>query len=293
MTPIDRCGSGPVACHGHGRLSDAVSDRRRWSWRRPFWLCGSRPPLSRGGSADRCSPRSRSDGRPDYLSSEACPQDLGILRAPSSARTIIGCRPITIRSIRWRGSRIARRRPIWDWRCSRILSAYDFGYLSAGQLIERTTKRSHAWRRWNGTEATSTTGTTRNRLKPLLPTYVSTVDSGNLAGHLLTLRPDCSHFRIRRFWVAILRRAQRHIGYSERYVEKRAAGPRRYAFRSIWQLRTSRIAADDAHGSAARCLDRLATTRRGSRCDASKAAPETAGAAMGARTRSAMPRRAR
>jgi hypothetical protein len=26
-------------------------------------------------------------------------------------------------------------------------------------------------------------------LKPLLPTYVSTVDSGNLAGHLLTLRP--------------------------------------------------------------------------------------------------------
>ena len=26
-------------------------------------------------------------------------------------------------------------------------------------------------------------------LKPLLPLYISSVDSGNLAGHLLTLRP--------------------------------------------------------------------------------------------------------
>ncbi len=69
------------------------------------------------------------------------------------------------------------------------LSAYDFGYMSAGQLIERTTKalhtmeglerhRSHFYN-WYDTQS----------LKPLLPTYVSTVDSGNLAGHLLTLRP--------------------------------------------------------------------------------------------------------
>ncbi len=69
------------------------------------------------------------------------------------------------------------------------LSAYDFGYISAGQLIERTTNalhtmeglerhRSHFYN-WYDTQS----------LKPLLPTYVSTVDSGNLAGHLLTLRP--------------------------------------------------------------------------------------------------------
>ena len=69
------------------------------------------------------------------------------------------------------------------------LSAYDFGYMSAGQLIERTTNafhtmeglerhRSHFYN-WYDTQS----------LKPLLPTYVSTVDSGNLAGHLLTLRP--------------------------------------------------------------------------------------------------------
>jgi cyclic beta-1,2-glucan synthetase len=69
------------------------------------------------------------------------------------------------------------------------LSAYDFGYLSAGQLIERTTNAFHTMEglerhrnhfyNWYDTQS----------LKPLLPTYVSTVDSGNLAGHLLTLRP--------------------------------------------------------------------------------------------------------
>jgi cellobiose phosphorylase len=69
------------------------------------------------------------------------------------------------------------------------LSAYDFGYLPAGQLIERTRNafatmhkleryRGHFYN-WYDTQS----------LEPLLPMYVSTVDSGNLAGHLLTLRP--------------------------------------------------------------------------------------------------------
>ncbi|MBF0502910.1 MAG: hypothetical protein HQM09_22435 [Candidatus Riflebacteria bacterium] len=68
------------------------------------------------------------------------------------------------------------------------LSAWDFGYISTGQLIDRT---EHAFRsmetlgrykghfyNWYDTES----------LKPLLPIYISTVDSGNLAAHLLTLR---------------------------------------------------------------------------------------------------------
>ena len=69
------------------------------------------------------------------------------------------------------------------------LSACDFGYISAGQLIERTANafrsmealerhRGHFYN-WYDTRS----------LQPLLPMYVSTVDSGNLAGHLLTLRP--------------------------------------------------------------------------------------------------------
>ncbi|MDO8704275.1 MAG: glucoamylase family protein, partial [Sulfuricaulis sp.] len=69
------------------------------------------------------------------------------------------------------------------------LSAYDFGYIDAGQLIERTLNafdtmesmerhRGHFYN-WYDTQS----------LKPMHPTYISSVDSGNLAGHLLTLRP--------------------------------------------------------------------------------------------------------
>ncbi len=85
------------------------------------------------------------------------------------------------------------------------LSAYDFGYIPAGQLIERTENtlrtmealdrhRGHFYN-WYDTQS----------LKPLPPRYVSTVDSGNLAAHLLTLRqgllalPDCKILHARLF----------------------------------------------------------------------------------------------
>ena len=68
------------------------------------------------------------------------------------------------------------------------LSAWDFGYISAAQLIERTANALHTMKglerhrghfyNWYDTQS----------LQPLPPLYVSTVDSGNLAGHLLTLR---------------------------------------------------------------------------------------------------------
>ncbi|WP_313346004.1 glucoamylase family protein [Stenotrophomonas sp.] len=68
------------------------------------------------------------------------------------------------------------------------LSAWDFGYLQQGEVAERTAltfdtldqlprHRGH-FLNWYDTET----------LAPLPPRYVSTVDSGNLAGHLLTLR---------------------------------------------------------------------------------------------------------
>ena len=69
------------------------------------------------------------------------------------------------------------------------LSAYDFGYIAAGSLIERTanslatmtalTRHQGHFYNWYDTQS----------LQPLMPLYVSSVDSGNLAGHLLTLRP--------------------------------------------------------------------------------------------------------
>lgn len=68
------------------------------------------------------------------------------------------------------------------------LTAYDFGYINIAQLLERTNNtlqslakleryQSHLYN-WYDTET----------LAPLYPRYISTVDNGNLAGHLLTLR---------------------------------------------------------------------------------------------------------
>ena len=68
------------------------------------------------------------------------------------------------------------------------LTAYDFGYIATGQLVERTARTLHTmaglaryrghFYNWYDTQT----------LQPLPVLYVSTVDSGNLAGHLLTLR---------------------------------------------------------------------------------------------------------
>ncbi len=68
------------------------------------------------------------------------------------------------------------------------LAACDFGYISVGRFMDRTGKtlqtmealeryRGHFYN-WYDTQS----------LKPLLPMYVSSVDSGNLAASLLTLR---------------------------------------------------------------------------------------------------------
>jgi cyclic beta-1,2-glucan synthetase len=69
------------------------------------------------------------------------------------------------------------------------LAAYDFGYLPAGELIARTgaalrtmgTLERHRGHFFNWYDTRS--------LAPLAPYYISSVDSGNLAGHLLTLQP--------------------------------------------------------------------------------------------------------
>jgi cyclic beta-1,2-glucan synthetase len=68
------------------------------------------------------------------------------------------------------------------------LSAYDFGYISSGQLIARTAntfRTMEALERYRGHFYNWYDTAT---MKPLAPLYVSTVDSGNLAGHLMTLR---------------------------------------------------------------------------------------------------------
>ncbi len=69
------------------------------------------------------------------------------------------------------------------------LSAYDFGYISTGQLIERTEKAFHTMEALERHRGHFYNWYDTQSLKPLTPIYVSTVDSGNLAGHLLTLQP--------------------------------------------------------------------------------------------------------
>jgi cyclic beta-1,2-glucan synthetase len=68
------------------------------------------------------------------------------------------------------------------------LTAYDFGYITTIKLLERTTNTVNSllkmerfnghFYNWYDTES----------LAPMFPKYISTVDSGNLTGHLLVLK---------------------------------------------------------------------------------------------------------
>jgi cellobiose phosphorylase len=69
------------------------------------------------------------------------------------------------------------------------LTAYDFGYISAGQLIVRTTNTIRTMEVLERYQGHFFNWYDTQSLTPLHPGYISTVDSGNLAGHLLTLRP--------------------------------------------------------------------------------------------------------
>ncbi|MBF4177678.1 GH36-type glycosyl hydrolase domain-containing protein [Lelliottia nimipressuralis] len=75
------------------------------------------------------------------------------------------------------------------------LTAWDFGYLPIGEVLQRVTLtldtldkmehfRGHLYN-WYDTQT----------LAPLSPRYVSSVDSGNMAGHLLTLREGLTAMR--------------------------------------------------------------------------------------------------
>jgi cellobiose phosphorylase len=69
------------------------------------------------------------------------------------------------------------------------LGAYDFGYISAGQLLERTAHALDSMARLERHRGHFYNWYDTGSLTPLPPLYVSSIDSGNLAGHLLTLSP--------------------------------------------------------------------------------------------------------
>ena len=69
------------------------------------------------------------------------------------------------------------------------LAACDFGYITAGQFVERTANAFQTMQKLERHRGHFLNWYDTQSLKPLLPVYISTVDSGNLAAHLLTLRP--------------------------------------------------------------------------------------------------------
>jgi cellobiose phosphorylase len=69
------------------------------------------------------------------------------------------------------------------------LTAYDFGYIPGGQLLERTRNTFQTMAALERYQGHFYNWYDTQYLRPLPPSYVSTVDSGNLAGHLLTLLP--------------------------------------------------------------------------------------------------------
>ena len=68
------------------------------------------------------------------------------------------------------------------------LAAYDFGYLTTSEFMERTTGALNTMQKMERFKGHFYNWYDTLSLAPLFPRYISTVDSGNLAGHLLTLR---------------------------------------------------------------------------------------------------------
>ncbi|HEY4154751.1 MAG TPA: cyclic beta 1-2 glucan synthetase, partial [Puia sp.] len=68
------------------------------------------------------------------------------------------------------------------------LTAWDFGYIQTEILLERTSNTLHTMHRMEQYASHFYNWYDTLTLEPLLPKYISTVDSGNLAGHLLTLK---------------------------------------------------------------------------------------------------------
>ncbi|MDQ3446008.1 MAG: cyclic beta 1-2 glucan synthetase, partial [Pseudomonadota bacterium] len=68
------------------------------------------------------------------------------------------------------------------------LTAHDFGYQTTGQLLTRTANALRTMQSLERHRGHFFNWYDTRTLTPLTPRYISTVDSGNLAGHLLTLR---------------------------------------------------------------------------------------------------------
>ena len=72
-------------------------------------------------------------------------------------------------------------------------SAYDFGYISSIELLERLEETQKTLDKLNKYKGHFYNWYDTTSLEPLHPIYISTVDSGNLAAHLITMKIFCLH----------------------------------------------------------------------------------------------------
>jgi cyclic beta-1,2-glucan synthetase len=82
------------------------------------------------------------------------------------------------------------------------LAAWDFGYCSSRQFIKRSTRTLDAMNRLERFRGHFYNWYDTVSMQPLPPRYVSTVDSGNLVGHLLVLRQGMLDMPHRKIWDA-------------------------------------------------------------------------------------------
>ena len=202
------------------------------------------------------SPARQADRRSDHFPAESFAQNLGILRdLRRPGRSLAAAGQLSGAS-RAASSLIARRRPTWDLRCSPICPPTTSVTFPPAQLIERTANTLHTMEALERYRGHFYNWYDTQSLQPLPPLYISTVDSGNLAGHLLTLRAGLLALPDRQdSGTAIVRRARRHAADSGRGRRRSLSGP-------IPRNSSMNLESPAGHASRPRglCLERLAAS---------------------------------
>ena len=101
------------------------------------------------------------------------------------------CLLTTFRRTRSRSSPIGRRRQTWGLYLLSTLAAHDLGYVGTLDTVERLEATLGAMSQMELLRGHFYNWYDTRDLRPLNPKYVSSVDSGNLAGHLLALGNGC------------------------------------------------------------------------------------------------------
>jgi cyclic beta-1,2-glucan synthetase len=151
-------------------------------------------PGPRGGAVDE--PTGAGTRRADHRSTSArsCASwhaAPGASSTSSSGQTISGSPSTTTRRSPTSRPPTARRPTNIGLTLVATLSAYDFGYIGPSELSLRVRRAFDSITRMTHYQGHLFNWYDTKNLQPLLPRYVSTVDSGNFAGCLLALKHGC------------------------------------------------------------------------------------------------------